>query len=169
MEDDFDIACAVFKQAEFRSAHFWISVNPNHGNFHNLVAAKNRPKSRFSVHGKAIVLPWHGPENIGFVEFEVIREIVLADLEECFYNSVKQTIHQTFEKRIAYDFSSFNETGTDHAIAILFFNRIKQRPDLVDVFDKIAVHGQRILSPRVDGAKTGFQSAPDSARRSSPN
>src|SRR5207244_11839946 len=66
-------------------------------------------------------------------------------------------------------FSSFDETRTDHAVAISCFGRIDQQSDLINIFDKITVHGQREYRSRADVGKSGLERATDSTRRSSLN
>src|SRR5882724_6414043 len=119
MQDDLDIAAAMFEQTKFGTTHLRTSINPHHRYFHDLISKKNREQPCFSVHGKAVALPRHRLKNLRAVKFEIISEVVLLDLENDFHDPMKQTVHYKFKKTITDHFPPFDKTGTDHAVAIL--------------------------------------------------
>src|SRR6266403_327662 len=164
MQDDLDIAAAMFEQTKFGTTHLRTSINPHDRYFHNLISKKNREQPCFSVHGKPIALPRHGLKNLRAVELEVISEVILLDLENDFHDPMKQTVHQKLENRITDHFAAFDKTGTDHAVALLLVERGDHRPDLADVFDKIAVHRKHALGLRVDPSEPGLERAANPAR-----
>src|SRR6266403_1498564 len=164
MQDDLDIAAAMFEQTKFGTTHLRTSNNPHDRYFHNLISKKNREQPCFGVHGKTIAFPRHRLKNLRAVKLEVISEVVLLDLKKCFHEPMKQTVHQKFEKRITDHSPAFDKTGTDHAVALLLVERGDHRPDLADVFDKIAVHRKHALGLRVDPSEPGLERAANPAR-----
>src|ERR1700720_302565 len=123
MQDDLDIAAAMFEQTKFGTTHLRTSINPHDRYFHNLISKKNREQPCFGVHGKTVAVPRHGLKNLRVVKFEVISEVVLLDLENDFHHPMKQTVHYKLEKRITDHFPAFDKTGTDHAVAPLLVER----------------------------------------------
>ncbi len=89
MKDDVDIAAAVSQQTELRSAHFRISINPDDWDFDDVVTEQHWQKSSLGVHGKVIAFPGHRPENVRFVKFEVVAQVLLLHAKKNFNNRVK--------------------------------------------------------------------------------
>src|SRR6476646_4534603 len=99
----------MLKQAKLRFPHFGIAIDPDYGDFNQLVTEENGQQSSLGVHGEIIAFPRQHSKNVRLIELEVIREIILRHTEDKFHHSVKEPVHNAFDKRITKDLAAFNK------------------------------------------------------------